>query len=123
MSGADESLRHALGYAGLGLSILALCSVVFSLPWQVTFWVVIIAVLFGPGAPLMLLQRRVPTVKCVVMGMGVDVALVLLVAQALVMFHIWQPKYAVIAILAASGIASACLLGQSVMSRTGVRDA
>jgi hypothetical protein len=71
---------------------------------------VIMALLLGPGVPLMLLRSRLSTLESVVAGLGVDVALVLLAAEAMVLVHIWQPTVAVSILLVLSAAVSARLL-------------
>jgi hypothetical protein len=107
---ASSGARRASGYVGLGLAVLAAVAIVAGLPWQVRFPLVVIAVLFGPGIPLMLALTPLPAVKSVVAGVGLDVSLVLLAGEAMVLAHIWQPDVMVGVLLVASAIASAGVL-------------
>jgi hypothetical protein len=113
--GAEADTRRALAYAGLGLPVIA--AIAFALPWQIRFPVVVIAVLFGPGVPVMLLLSRLPASQSVVAGIGLDVALILVTGEAMVLANIWQPAYMIGALLALSAIASARLLMMSSVPR------
>lgn len=110
-AGTDGIARRALGSAGLVLPVAA--AFAFALPWQVRFPVVVVAILFGPGVPLMLLLSRLPVGQSVVAGLGLDVALILLAGEAMVLAQIWRPTYMIGAMLVLSAIVSARLLMMS----------
>lgn len=112
-----SSARRAFGYAGLGLAALAAVAIVGGLPWQIRFPLVVTAVLFGPGVPLMVALSQLPAVKSVVLGIGLDMSLLLLAGEGMVLMHVWQPDYAVGVLLICSVIASVRLLFQSYVSR------
>ena len=112
---AASGARRAFGYAGLGLAVLAAVAIVAGLPWQIRLPLVVIAVLFGPGVPLMLALTRLPAAKSVVAGVGLDVGLLVLAGEAMVLVHVWQPDLMVGILLLASAIASV-----SVLIRYGV---
>ena len=107
---APSGARRAFGYAGLGLAVLAAVAIVAGLPWQIRLPIVVIAVLFGPGIPLMLALTPLPAAKSVVAGVGLDVSLVLLAGEAMVLVHVWQPDFMVGLLLVASVIASVSVL-------------
>lgn len=110
---AGNETQRAVGYVGLGLAFLAAFAIVAGLPWQIRFPLVVIAVLFGPGVPLMLGLSHWEIVRNVVAGVGLDVALILLAGEAMVLVHVWQPDYMVGILLALSAIASVFLLMRS----------
>jgi hypothetical protein len=114
-AGTDGIARRALGVAGLVLPIVA--ALAFALPWQVRFPVVVVGLLFGPGVPLMLLLSRLPIGQSVVVGLGLDVALILLTGEAMVLAQIWRPTYMIGALLVLSAIASVRLLMTLSVSR------
>lgn len=113
---AGKETQLVFGCIGLGLAFLAALAIVAGLPWQIRFPLVVIAVLFGPGVPLMLGLSQWETVKNVVAGVGLDVALVLLAGEAMVLVHVWQPDYMVGILLVLSAIASVFLLTRSSVS-------
>jgi len=106
----DEIARLTIGCLGLGVSIPSLVGIAFGVHWQVTLPAVVVALLLGPGVPLMMLVSRMPTAKSVVAGIGLDVSLLILVGQVMIMIHVWQPKYVVGASLVLSMMVSICLL-------------
>lgn len=118
-SATEDIARRVLGWVGLVLSVAAVLA--FALPWQVRFPVVVIAILFGPGVPLMLLLSRLPVGQSVVAGVGVDVALILLAGEAMVLAQIWKPTYMIGVLLVLSAIASARLLMMSSVPSRGSR--
>lgn len=107
---SDEIARLAIGCVGLGVSIASLVGIAFGVPWQIMLPVAVLALLLGPGVPLMMLVSRMPTAKSIVAGVGLDVSLLILTAQGMIMIHVWQPKYVVSALLVLSMMASICLL-------------
>lgn len=107
--------RRALGYAGLVLPVAA--AIAFAAPWQIRFPVVVIAILFGPGVPLMLWLSRLPIGQSVVLGLGLDVALILVTGEAMVLAQIWRPAYMIGFLLVVSAIASARSLMTSSVNR------
>jgi len=106
----DEIARLTIGCVGLGVSIPSLAGIAFGAPWQVMLPVAVIALLLGPGVPLMMLVSRMPTAKSMVAGIGLDVSLLILTAQGMIMIHVWQPKLMVGALLVLSMMTSICLL-------------
>ena len=120
---ATSGARRALGYLGLGLAILAAVAIVAGLPWQIRLPLVAVAVLFGPGVPLMMALTQLPVAKSVVVGVGLDVSLLLLAGEAMVLVHVWQPDYMVGILLVASAIASVTVLLRWRMPRYGAGNA
>lgn len=120
---ASSGARQVLGYVGLSLAIAAAIAIIASLPWQIRLPLVVLAVLFGPGVPLMLALTRLPAAKSVAAGVGLDVSLVLLAGEVMVLVHVWQPDYMVGILLLASAIASVRLLTRSRVPRYGARNA
>jgi hypothetical protein len=106
----DHTARWALGCVGLGLSVASLACIGLGLPWQTRFPVVITALLLGPGVPLILLRSQLSAARGVVAGIGVDVALVMLVAEGMVLGHVWWPRFAICVLLMLSVAASVSLL-------------
>jgi hypothetical protein len=99
---SDEIARLAIGCGGLAVSIPSLAGIALGAPWQVLLPLSLIALLLGPGVPLMMLRSRMPTVKSMVAGIGLDISLLILIAQGMVMIHVWQPRYVVGALLVLS---------------------
>jgi hypothetical protein len=120
---AASGTRRALGYLGLGLAILAAVAIVAGLPWQIRLPLVAVAVLFGPGVPLMMALTQLPVAKSVVVGVGLDVSLLLLAGEAMVLVHVWQPDYMVGILLVASAIASVTVLLRWRVPRYGAGNA
>jgi hypothetical protein len=110
---------RALGWAVLGLSGASLACIGLGLPWQIRFPIVMLALLLGPGVPLLLLRSQLSAPMSVVAGLGVDVALLMLVAEGMVLTHTWRPSFAVSALLMLSAVVSARLLATSVKPRGG----
>jgi hypothetical protein len=119
----SSGARQVLGYVGLSLAIAAAIAIIAGLPWQIRLPLVVLAVLFGPGVPLMLALTRLPAAKSVAAGVGLDVSLVLLAGEVMVLVHVWQPDYMVGILLLASAIASVRVLTRSRVPRYGARNA
>jgi hypothetical protein len=80
-----------IGMLAVGLSVISIASAVFSTPWQIRFPIVAVTVLFGPAIPALRLRPELSLQECLVYGIGVDVALQMLVGLALVIWNIWIP--------------------------------
>jgi hypothetical protein len=91
-----------IGVLAVGLSLISIASVVLSTPWQIRFPIVAATVLFGPAIPALRLRPELSLEECLVYGIGVDVALQMLVGLALVMWHIWFPLAASLGLLVIS---------------------
>jgi hypothetical protein len=80
-----------IGVLAVGLPLISIASVGLSTPWQIRFPIVAATALFGPAIPGLRLRPELSLEECLVYGIGVDVALQMLVGLALVMWHIWLP--------------------------------
>ena len=92
--GRQHSLRAqhlAIGALAVALSVSSIALVAASAPWQIRFPFVAATALFGPAIPALRLRPELSLSQCLVYGMGVDVALQMLVGLALVLWHIWTP--------------------------------
>lgn len=102
-TGAQGS--RVIGLTAVVLSAAAIALIVFAAPWQIRFPVLAIAVIFGPGIPLLRLNSHLGVLECLVYGVGLSVALQMLVGLLLVLAHSWVPTAAVIGLLALSALA------------------
>jgi hypothetical protein len=109
---------RAVGMAAITLSVITIALISFAAPWQIRFPVLIIAVLFGPGIPLLRLNSHLSIGECVVYGIGTNVSLQMLVGLLLVLAHTWAPAAATIGLLVVSGLAGIRLV---MNARTGDR--
>lgn len=107
---AAAARRRALAYAGLALAVLSLASITLALPWPFRFPLLTVALMYGPGTPLVLLVSGMPAGQGVIAGLGFDVSVVLLAGEWMVAVHEWQPIYLVSAQLVITAIVSVCLL-------------
>jgi hypothetical protein len=114
---ATRKARRALAYTGLSLAILAAVAIVAGLPWQIRLPLVGLAVLFGPGVPLMLALTQLPAAKSVAAGIGLDVSLLLITGEVMVLVRVWQPDYMVGILLVASAIVSVLVLSRHPVPR------
>lgn len=92
--GGQRSLRAqrlAIGALAVALSVASITLVAASAPWQIRFPFVAAAAVFGPAIPVLRLRPELSLSQCLVYGMGVDVALQMLVGLALVLWHVWAP--------------------------------
>ena len=80
-----------IGLLAVGLSLISITAVLLSAPWQIRFPIVAATALLGPAIPALRLRPELSLQECLVYGIGVDVALQMLVGLALVMWHIWIP--------------------------------
>lgn len=101
---------RAIGLTAVVLPAAAIALISFAAPWQVRFPVLAIAVVFGPGIPLLRLNSRFTALECLVYGVGLSVALQMLVGLLLVLAHSWIPTAAVIGLLALSVLAGVKLI-------------
>jgi hypothetical protein len=83
--------RLVIGMLAVGLSVISIAATVLSTPWQIRFPIVAVTALFGPAIPALRLRPELSLQECLVYGIGVNVALQMLVGLALVMWHIWIP--------------------------------
>lgn len=112
----DPSSRRSdlvLATAGIVLPEIAALAVVIGAPSVVRFVAVLGAVLYGPATPALRLTCRIPWFECLALGIGVDAALVMLSAQAMVMANQWAPGPALAGLLVASVVVAVPLLLRS----------
>lgn len=83
--------RRAIGVIAIGLAIASIALVAFSAPWQIRFPIVAACAVFNPAVAALRLRRELAFVECLVYGIGLDIALQMLVGLALVMWHAWMP--------------------------------
>lgn len=102
--------RFVIGTVAVTLSAAGIVLVVASAPWQLRLPVVAAAAMSGPAIPLLRLRPELSLEQCLVYGLGVDVAVQMLVGLALVMCHIWVPSAASIGLFAVSALAGIKLL-------------
>jgi hypothetical protein len=101
---------RAIGLTAVVLSAATIALIALAAPWQVRFPVLAIAVIFGPGIPLLRLNSHFSAFECLVYGIGLSVALQMLVGLSLVLAHTWVPTAAVIGLLAISALAGVKLI-------------
>jgi hypothetical protein len=94
-----QAQRLAIGTLAVALSVASIALIAASAPWQVRFFFVAAAALFGPAIPALRLRPELNLGECLVYGMGADVALQMLVGLALVLWHIWVPVAAELGLL------------------------
>ena len=102
--------RRVIGIVAVVLSVTSITLVATSAPWQIRFPVLVAAALYGPAIPLLRLRHELSLEECLVYGLGVNVALQMLAGLVLVMWHIWAPVAASVALLAVSLEAGLMLL-------------
>jgi hypothetical protein len=83
--------RLAIGALAVALSVASIALVAASAPWQIRFPFVVATAVFGPAIPALRLRPELSLGECLVYGMGVDIALQMLVGLALVLWHVWVP--------------------------------
>jgi hypothetical protein len=101
---------RAIGLTAIALSAITILLIVLAAPWQVTFPVLAIAVIFGPGVPLLRLNSHFSAGECLVYGIALSISLQMLVGLLLVMAHTWVPTAAVIGLLAVSALTGVKLI-------------
>jgi len=110
-SGPDR----ALAVLCVLLPIAAGAAIAFALPWQARLPIVALAALLGPAIPLLRLTTRMSLSECIGLGMGIDVGLVMVVAQIMVLAHVWAPVLAFGLLMDATIILGVLLLHASMM--------
>jgi hypothetical protein len=108
----DRSLESwVVGAVGVVLALGGFLAFdLWAAPWEIRFPLITAACLYGPAIPALRLFTGVTLMECVVYGIGVNVALLMLVSLALVMAHSWFPYVAVFVLLLASLGAGAKLM-------------
>jgi hypothetical protein len=114
---SNHRIQYVLiGVLAVGLSLISIASIVLSTPWQIRFPIVAATALFGPAIPALRLRPELSLEDCLVYGIGVDVALQMLVGLALVMWHIWLPVAASLGLFVISlGVGLKLLLAARLM--------
>jgi hypothetical protein len=101
---------RGVGLTAVVLSVITIVLVSVAAPWPIRFPALVIALLFGPGIPLLRLNSHLGLGECLVYGLGLSVSLLMLVGLLLVLAHTWAPTAAVIGLLVISGLAGAKLI-------------
>src|SRR5947207_5534521 len=91
-----------IGGAAVVLALGGLLAVGMTAAWEIRFPLITVASLFGPAIPALRLFTDFTLLECVVFGLGVDVALLMLISLGLVFAHSWFPAVAVVVLLLAS---------------------
>jgi hypothetical protein len=115
MSGQDPKInrrleRHIIGVIAVSLTLAGIFAIVLGVPWEIRFPIVAAASLFGPGIPVLRLFTGRTLMECLVYGVGMDVALLMVISLGLVMARAWFPSVAVIILLLTSLAAGARLI-------------
>lgn len=114
MHGQDpESNRRlecqVIGVAAVLLAVGGILVIGLSAPWQIRFPIVAAASLFGPAIPALRLFTRRTLIECLVYGVGMNIALLMLVSLGLVMAGSWYPTISIMVLLLISVAAGARL--------------
>jgi hypothetical protein len=110
---------RSLAVLAIVLAVAAAVCVLTPLRWEVRFPVVVLACLIGPAIPALRLWTDLDLWTACVAGLGVDVALVMVVAQAMVLAGAWGPSAGVLLLLAATGVAGLLLLRRPAAAVAG----
>jgi hypothetical protein len=119
VSGGENQLvslriqQFAIGALAVALSVISITLVAVSAPWQVRFPAVAAAALFGPAIPILRIRPDLSLEQCLVYGMGVNVALQMLVGLGLVMSRAWVPVAASMVLFSLSAAAGLKLLSDT----------
>jgi hypothetical protein len=102
--------RLVIGSIAAVLSVLAIVLVATPVPWQLRLPVAAAAAVGGPAIPLLRLRPELSLEQCLVYGLGIDVAIQMLVSLGLVMWHVWAPSAASTGLFSVSLLAAIKLL-------------
>jgi hypothetical protein len=91
-----------IGGAAVALALGGLLSLIMTAPWEIRFPFVAAASLFGPAVPALRLFSDFTLLECLIYGVGVDVALLMLISLGLILAHSWFPGVAVVVLLSIS---------------------
>jgi hypothetical protein len=107
---SERSVDQLMGISAVTVVVLAIACIALPVPWQMRFAVVAVAGLFGPGAPTLRYLIRMELGLSLVIGMGVNIALLMMFGQVMLIVHLWQPMAAYALLLAATFAAGVGLL-------------
>ena len=110
---------RSLAVLTIVLAVAAAVCVLAPLPWEVRFPMVVLACLIGPAIPALRLWTELDLWTACVVGLGVDVALVMVLAQAMVLAGAWGPSAGVLLMLAVTGVVGLLLLRHSATAVAG----
>jgi hypothetical protein len=99
-----------IGGAAVVLALGGLLTIGMGAAWEIRFPLIAAASIFGPAIPALRLYSSFTLLECLVYGIGVDVALLMLISLGLVMAHAWVPATAVFVLLLTSLAAGARLI-------------
>lgn len=100
---SNRSLEcQAIGVAAVLLAVAGILVIGLGAPWQIRFPIVAAASLFGPAIPVLRLFTGRTLIECLVYGVGMNIALLMLVSLGLVMAGSWYPEISVMVLLLAS---------------------
>ena len=101
---------RVIGVSAVTLAAAAALCMVLPVPWKMRFAVVVVAGLLGPAVPGLRLLIRIDVLTSLVIGVGVDVALLMVMGQAMLLTHAWLPILAFALLLVATCAAGVGLL-------------
>ena len=101
---------RVIGISAVTLAATAALCMVLPVPWKMRFAVVVVAGLLGPAVPGLRLLIRIDVLTGLVIGVGVDVALLMVLGQTMLLTHTWLPILAFALLLAATCAAGVGLL-------------
>ena len=110
---SPRALDRAVAATTAALAVAAALAIALSAPWPLRFGVLAVALLFGPAVPALRLVSEMRMSECLVLGVALDVALLMLAGEGLALAHLWAPVWGTVALLAATVVVSAALLVRS----------
>jgi hypothetical protein len=111
---ASLRMQHlVIGALSVALPAISITLVAVSAPWEIRFPAVAAAAVCGPAIPILRMRPELSLEQCLVYGMGVDVALQMLVGLGLVMSHAWVPAAASLVLFSLSAAAGLKLLSDT----------
>lgn len=106
-----------LAIAAIALPAIAGLAVALGAPSPARFVLMGVAILYGPATPALRLACKMPWQECIALGLGIDVALLMVTGQAMVMLNRWDPGAAIAGLLLASVLVAEPLLERSFNDR------
>ncbi len=111
---ADLRMQQlVIGVVSVALPVISITLMAVSAPWEIRFPAVAAAAVCGPAIPILRTRPDFSLEQCLVYGMGVDVALQMLVGLGLVMSHAWVPVAASMVLFTLSAAAGLKLLSDT----------